>query len=243
MPQDDFIIDDTQSAGTAVPDEPQTFSIGGQDYTAEQLSKYVELGKIGEEAETKYSTKIDRVWPEYTRTSQELKAAKERLAELEEIAEQAAQAPVSDTPQDEQIRQAKAAARKIGIVTDEDFENFMSQNFRKYYQVERESEQIYNDAKSLSEKYNGGDGRPAFDTVDMLQYMVDNEIKNPELAYKIRYEKELDAWKEAQLAKSKKPGMVTESGSSVSSKTPTDVKPTRDNLGELVREALGQTAE
>lgn len=241
MAQDDFIIDDTKSQGQ---DDPQVFNINGAEYTADQLKKYVELGKIGEEAETKYSTKLDRVWPEYTKTSQELKATKQKLSEMESmIQEQQSKTPLMPANEDQAIREAKQAARKLGLVTDEDFEAVLAKSFRKYYQQERESEKIYNDAISLESKYDGKDGRPAFVAQEMLEYMVENQISNPEVAYKIKYENEIDAWKEAQLSRAKKPGMVTEGRSTTGFKAPTDVRPTKDNLSRLVSEALNLPAE
>lgn len=244
MAQDDFIVDDTQQNTGQQNDDVQTFNIGGIEYTAEQLEKYISLGKIGEEAETRFNTKLDKVWPEYTKTSQELKATKERLDELEALAEQQQQeTPITDINQEQAIREAKQAAKKIGLVTDDDFEELLSNAFRKYYIQERESERIYNEAVEMSNKYNGSDGRPAFDVQDMLEYMVENNIADSGIAYKIRYEKELDAWKEQQLSKSKKSGMVTEEGSSAGFKTAPDIKPNKDNLGQLISESLGLTAE
>lgn len=241
MAQDDFIIDDTKSQGQ---DDPQVFNINGAEYTADQLKKYVELGKIGEEAEAKYSTKLDRVWPEYTKTSQELKATKLKLSEMEELAkEQQAKTPLMPENEDQAIREAKQAARKLGLVTDEDFEAVLAKSFRKYYQQERESEKIYNDAISLEGKYDGKDGRPAFVAQEMLEYMVENSISNPEVAYKIKYENEIDAWKESQLSRAKKPGMVTEGRSTTGFKAPTDIRPNKDNLSRLVSEALNLPAE
>ena len=52
------------------------------------------------------------------------------------------------------------------------------------------------------------------------------------------HEDALDSWKEQQLGKTKKPGLVTETSSSAGSKRPAEVKVTRDNLNQLVSEAL-----
>ena len=40
--------------------------------------------------------------------------------------------------------------------------------------------------------------------IAILEYMRDNGINDPELAYKIKYEKELDAWKEKKISSAKK---------------------------------------
>ena len=46
--------------------EPNKIEIEGEQFTKEELSKLIGLGKIGKDAEDKYHTKIDKVWPEYT---------------------------------------------------------------------------------------------------------------------------------------------------------------------------------
>ena len=47
--------------------EIEKVKIGEQEYTQEELDRYVKLGKLAQEAEDKYNTKLDRVWPEYTK--------------------------------------------------------------------------------------------------------------------------------------------------------------------------------
>jgi hypothetical protein len=215
-----------------------TFSLGDKQYTKEELETLVRLGEIGREAEERYNTKLDRVWPEYSRINNENKELLEKIKTYETT--QPNQANISEIS-DADKEQARKAAKELGILTRDELENLgviTGESFRTAYQRERAAERLLETATGLEKTYNGQDGRPAFKAEDMLRYMLDSNIQDPELAYKIRYEKELDSWKEQQLAKGRKPGLVTEQTSSMGAKTPKQVKITRDNLDQMIAEQL-----
>ena len=67
---------------------------------------------------------------------------------------------------------------------------------RTFYAEQRAAEKLLDRTEKLESDFNGADGRPKFEKIAILEYMRDNGINDPELAYKIKYEKELDAWKE-----------------------------------------------
>lgn len=227
--QDDL----TNALGDNVQDEK--IKLGETEYTQAELNEMVGFAKTVREQEAKYNTKFDKVWPEYSRSQTELKRLQ---TELEE-----ARKTKVEIPQDEQVQieEAKKAAKKLGILTKDDLAELgilTRQDFEQNYKVQRATERLLEDADKLEKEINGGDGRPAFKKADILQYMNDTGIQNMEVAYKIKYENELDAWKEGKLAGAKKGGMNTmESGPTVN-KGPKDVKITKDNLNALVAEAM-----
>lgn len=225
----------TQSEGvTQQSAEPSKIKLGETEYSQEELNRLVGLGRLAEEAEKKYNTKIDKVWPEYGRTKQREKELENEIEKLRNP-----QPKVAESEADA-IKEAKDAARKLGIVIDEDFDSRLQKSFRTYYQQERAAEKLLEDAKDMESEIDGKDGRPAFKTQEVLEFMAENGINNLETAYKVKYEKELDSWKESQLGKAKRSGMTTTiqgSGAGVS-KQPSNVKITRDNLSQLVSEAL-----
>jgi len=45
----------------------EKITLGENEYSQDELKELVNLGKIGKEAEEKYNTSIDKVWPEYSR--------------------------------------------------------------------------------------------------------------------------------------------------------------------------------
>jgi len=61
----------------------QNYKFGEEEYTQEQLEELVNFGKLAKEAEEKYDTKIDRVYPEFTKKSQKLKEYEQRIQEYE----------------------------------------------------------------------------------------------------------------------------------------------------------------
>ena len=99
------------------------------------------------------------------------------------------------------------------------------------------TEKLLEECAGLEEEVTGEDGRPKFNTEDMLKHMEETGIKSPMKAYKDKYEKELDEWKESELNKTRGSSLPTLS-SMGTNKQPIAPKVTKDNLNEMVREAL-----
>ena len=150
----------------------QTIKVGEKEYTPEQLQALVSLGEIGQEMESKWNTKIDKVYPEFSKVKNDFKALEEENARLK-----APKAPVA--PQegeevglsDEDIAKAKKEARKIGIVTDEAFDEFMNNKFREYFVRERAIEKTMENLDRLESEISGEDGRPKFVKEDVVRFM------------------------------------------------------------------------
>lgn len=214
------------------PVEVEKIKVGEEEFTQDQLKEYVNLGKLGKEAETKYNTKLDKVWPEYSRAQNELKQARE---ELETLKKQ----PKQELSLDDQevYRQARENAKKLGIITDETFDAMLDQKFQQRFSEQMQARDLLNGAKSLEGKYNGNDGRPKFNTNEILEHMQETGIRDPERAYKDKYESEIDQWRESQFTK-RKTGFSTTTGSTAGTKMPAPVKVTKDNLDQLVAEML-----
>ena len=212
----------------------EKIKVGEKEYTQEELQDLVGMGEKTREIETSLNTKIDRVYPEYTKATQKNKEYEAKLKEIESR---------SNTPQnfdEESIKQAREAAKKIGIVTKDEFAQYMEEHFRPAYLRERQAEKLLDDCKSLETELDGTNGQPKFKTQEVLQWMADNGGKSPRQAYKMIYEKEIDAVKQAELGKVKRPGMVTEATSNAGGKEPEKVPVTKDNIEQLMKEALGQ---
>ena len=219
-------------------EEIEKIKLGEDEYTQDELQRYVELGKIGVEAEEKYNTKLDKVWPEYSKKSNELKEAQEKLDELQGQIEQKVESG-EKTPV-EGIEEAKEAAKRLGIVTDDAFEEFMGKSFRKYYMQERSAERLLDEAKSLEKELDGKDGRPKFDTEEVLTFMSENPgFKDINKAYEAMHPEEMAEWRANKILEGKKKGIVTQE-ESPTNKRPEEVKVTRSNLKQLVSEIVNQ---
>ena len=211
----------------------EKIKVGEKEYTQDELSDLVGMGEKTREIESTLNTKIDRVYPEYTKLSQK---AKEYEAKIKEY-ETKSQTPNLD---EDSIKQAREAAKKIGIVTEDGFTDFMSKNFRQFYLQERQAEKLLDECGTLEKEFDGSNGQPKFKTEEVLKWMDENGGRNPKQAYKLMYEKEIDEYKQRVLGEAKRPGMVTETTGMVGGKQPAGVKVTRDNIDDLMREALGQ---
>src|SRR5271166_2619675 len=98
---------------------PEQIIINGQEYNPEDATRFIELGKKYNEIESKLNTSLDKVYPEYTRTTQELKSIKEQMAERDKtIAELNANKTKVEVPEDKQ--NALKAARELGLA-DQDY--------------------------------------------------------------------------------------------------------------------------
>lgn len=215
--------------------------IGDQEFSMEEAQEFINLGKQTKEIETKYNTKMDRVYPEYIKTTQQLKEAegyKEKFTTLEQQIEQ--QKLGAQGLSEDQIIQAREQLYNImggKPMTASEFDNAYQQRRAQ----EKAVEGILNDVDKL--KSNVKDGMPDFDKKELLEFMDQTGITSPESAYKIKYEKELDDWKMSKLSSGKRGGLFTITNSQAGGKQPSDVRPNKDNLAAMVSEALGGNPE
>src|SRR3990167_2238962 len=156
------------------PLAPSTLKIGDTEYTQEQVEEMVTRAQEVERLESQYNTKLDRVWPEYGKSQNRLKELEE---ELEDLKMKAANQPQPEVLPEEQIRQARDAAKRIGLVTDDEFLNTMSKNFKSLYQQERQAERLIDEGQRFEKEINGSDGRPKFVLEDILEHMVETGHK------------------------------------------------------------------
>lgn len=221
------------------PQEPQEevvekITIGEEEFDPEDLKEIVNKGKFAREVEEKYNTKIDKVWPEYTKATQELKALREEKQEWEASKQKEVEAkPQEELTEAEMIQRAKTEAKRLGIVTVDDMDSYITNKLNTI----KEAENILDQCKELEKDFKGDDGRPKFDTVEILEHMKETGIRSPAKAYKDKYEEQLDKWKEQQYAQARKKGIYTEDGSG-GNREPTSVKLTKDNLEEALRDVL-----
>lgn len=206
-------------------------TVGDAQYSQEELSRYVGLGKLGAEMEDKWNTKIDAVYPNYTRSREEVKSLQDQLAE--------AQAKIPEatlTPDAEQSKEALRILKdQFGVVTKSD----LRQLFDQQYEEKSASEKLFNAVTGYSKEVDGTDGRPAFKAEEVLQHMQDTGIKDPMRAYKDKYENEIDAWKAAILVKGEvRDSIISVTSPTAGAKQPNEVRPTKDNLQQLLNDAL-----
>jgi len=162
-----------------------------------------EIGKLYVDLETHLG--------ERDKTPAELGEIRNQLTELRE-----AILSKDKPPEDVAAANTRNYLKSIGIPTTEDLEKAKEEG-RKGYELDR----INSD---LVKKYDGKDGRPAFNSQEIGTYAIQNGIQNlpPETVYKLRYEKELDDWKAQQVLKGNRAPAVPGQGKGAQEPTPPD---------------------
>lgn len=226
MADDTFFNEENKEAPA---EETQTFKLGDKEYTQEEIQSLVGLGELAKEAETKYNTKIDKVFPAFTRATQERNEALEKLKSYENPAPQPIQSNTNFSLSEEQRTQAIQQLKDLGFVSKEDAQ-------KQAYEVLQGQKLIENIDSLITDAQT--QGNPLTTREDLLGHMGYTGIKDPRKAYKDLFETELDQIKEKKLASIKPGGMVTTEASTAGSKNPVTVKATRANLAQLIAEAL-----
>lgn len=232
---DEFFDANQETAGEEAPVEK--IKVGDEEFTQEELAKLVGLGKIGAEAESKYKTKIDRVWPQFQTVINEKRQLEDKIKEYETKANEPKIEPTKEQLTAEQVKaEAIKQAKELGLVTKEDFEKAVTQKTMEIIQ----GQNLINDISEVIDNM-ATDGLPSTTVEDVLQHMQETGIKNPEKAYKDMFEKE---WVKSQMDKVnslKKAGLPTTERSTAGSKEPAPVKlrgMSDSDLANLVSESL-----
>mgnify|MGYP001594517767 CR=1 FL=1 len=223
----DFI--NTEEETSEETQEVQKVKVGEKEYTQEELSKLVGLGEIGAEAEERYNIKLDGVWPKFGQAIDQVKKLEAELEQSKQV--QAPKDPNAELTPEEIGKQARAEAKKLGLLTIEDANEYVDRRI--------EAIELRKDVQSVVEEAEEKYGiKTAEDTI--LNHMVETGIKNPIKALKDLYEEKIDAWKEQQLQSLKKPGMATETTTTAGAKEPQVEPITRDNLSARIDEVLNR---
>lgn len=230
---------------------PEQIIINGREYSSEDATQLIELGNKWKETESKLNTSLDKVYPEYTRTTQELKDAKaqiaERDAEIEKFRQQQA-AKERDEQTPDEVKKAKQAARELGLA-DEDYlkeKGYMTRGEVEEYLSQQQRNQeagkaVLDQCAQLEKEIDGSDGRVPFDTEAVLFYANGKNIADVKEAYNQMNKKGNAKWEADQIAKEERPGLTTlQPGGN---KEPKRVKYTNDNIGQALGEWLNGLPE
>ena len=228
---------------------PEQIIINGQEFSLEDAGRLIELGKGREEIEKQLNTSIDKVYPEFTRTSQQNKQLEQDLAEAKTQLEgfQKKQDAGTETPKD--VAEARKAARELGLLDKDSLkeQGYLTKDEVETYFNERLSQQqnaqiLLDQCQKFEKDIDGSDGRVPFDTDAVLSYMtakgtVGQNFATPLEAYKALNKKGNAKWEAKELEKAERPGLTTLKAGG--KKAPVEDKVTFDNFGEKFRELTG----
>lgn len=224
-------------------DIPQTISINGVDYDPTELQSFIDKGKQTLDLEKQWDTPVDKVWPEYGKTREQLSTiSQERDTARRELEEfKSKQSAGTDTPTD--LREAQEAARKLGIVIKDDFEkegyikkDDLPKYFENFSKQQEEVRKVLDRANELEKEIDGNDGRPAFNKKVVLAYANAYNIPNLKEAYEDMNKSQLESWKSQQVDSKRSKGLKTLGTGG--NKEPQESKVTDDNVSDRLQEAL-----
>ena len=244
MTNNDF-FNKEQAMETPEAQEIQTISLGEKEYSQEELQKLVGLGEKAVELETKWNTPINSLMPEYTKVTQTKAEQEKRIAELEaqvqEAVSTATQKKLAEgetLTYEEQQRVAREEAKKLGLVTSDDFDKYY--NERKEKEVtESMAKQLISDVNTFVEKQSS-EGKPKISTKELIEAMDERGVGDYEYVYTKLFEKEVDDWKLKQLSSNKPSSFYTQTTSSAGAKVPEERRVTSDNLSAVIDEVLAR---
>jgi len=229
MAKDDFFNKNLKEEPVEEIKEPviEKIKLGEDEYSQDELQKLVGLGKIGLEAEQRYNRSIDKFWPEYTKTRQELDDLKKQQSEREQT-ELAQKVQTGEQLSPEELRkQALSQAEELGLVHKGNIRQFINETLAARDLLE-EAEMVIEQEISV--------GKPKTTVEELLKHMEETGIRIPAKAYKDKFETEIDKWKEIQLAKVKQSGLETQESSTAGAKQPPERTPlTKDTLSDALR--------
>jgi len=222
------------------PEAPEPIKLGDKTYSQEELNHLVELGSRAGEIEKTHGP-LDKVVSEFGRRAEEVGKYRKEIDELKKKYE--APQPQSGELTEEQRLMARVQLEKLiggKPLTAEELNTQLDQ----WYTTRRSAEKLLEKCDDYQKEISGEDGRPKFVTEQILNHMQETGIRDPLKAYKDKFEPELEKWKSGELNKSKATGFVTQEPTGLTPKQPRDVKVTKENLSQLVSEAIyGATQE
>ena len=208
-------------------EEPEKVKIGEKEYGQEELARVVGLGELGMELETKWNTKLEKVYPEFTKATQERDVYKKQVDEYETAKTKDKAAKGEELSPEETKKQALVEAEGLGLIHTGNVNQIIA-NYLAARDLIDDTEAVISQAEE--------DGKPKTTVDDLLAHMETTGIKSPDKAYKDKFEKELDELKEKKLASIKGNGMQTMDTSTAGSKEPEIPKLTNlDALRDAMR--------
>lgn len=222
---------------------PTTISINGVDYDPTDLQSLIDKGTQTRDLEKQWDTPVDKVWPEYGKSREQLSSlAQEKAALQAEIQQFKAKEQAGvETPAD--VKSAREAARQLGLTLDEDLDkkgyirkDDLEKYFGEYSQKQEAVKSILAKADGLEKEIDGTDGRPSFNKKVVLAYANAYNIPDLKEAYEDMNKPALDAWKATQINANKSKGLKTLGTGGA--KQPSETKLNPDNVGDALSESL-----
>lgn len=187
-------------------EEKETIKLGDQEFSADELTDLIGAGKKLKELEEKQGQPVEDILTSWGRRGETIGEQKKKLEEAEKELERFKNPPAKEELDREALKkEVLEEMRGFGFAPKEE----LLKEFNDLYQTNRSNEKLLAQVKRVSREAKA-DGKPEVEPVKLLEFMADpNNPRDPEKAYKVMFEKELEEWKENRINLAKKPNMVT----------------------------------
>lgn len=228
---------------------PSKIVINGEEFDSKEAQELIGKGRLAREFEQKWNSPIDSLASAYGKSQSELQTYKSQVDQYKNQLAQFEQKKDAgtDTPQD--LKQAREAAKKLGIVLDEDingkfisvekFDEMLNERLTKREEQQKQVQSILSQASELEKELDGSDGRPKFHKKAVLAYAAQYGIADVRKAYEDMWSDELKGWQDSKVKENKRPAIQTIK-STGGTKEPVRQKITDENLVQALREARGE---
>lgn len=222
--------------------------LGDSEYDMDQVQGWVEKAKAIEDFETKQGQPWDEVvksWGQRGEVIGKFKKATgaetpEELQERRAAEEKSALESRANSGQELTAEEQEKLAKETLTKYLNDLGYVDKTSFDQMYHERRSGEKLLNQVGKIL-KTAEKEGKPTTTVEELLTFMADpSNPKDPEKAYKLKFEKELDDWKEQKLSSLKKKEVQTEPTSQAGVSREPDIRPasTKEDLRARIREAL-----
>lgn len=206
---------DFQNSGDTEKEISQKIKLEDSEYTQDELKDLVKYGRLAKEVETKHNTKVDRLMPEYTKATQQVKELTERLDQAQkQLLENKREIRQDDDLTPEQKRAALKKLEELGTITIDNLESKIDKLVDGKVQSILAGRDLLADVKSAI-KWAKEDFGIEASTEDVLTYMQENGFRDPKRALKDKFEEQIDKSKQQKWMESKGPEFRTLSQKSV----------------------------
>jgi len=191
--------DGVESSGSIVEDTTTTSQVESNPTqeakaTTGKSQKPAEAGMgTAEDSGAVTSTKPRSIpYERFEEVIRERNEAREKALLLDKLQQDPtiAQAFLKNVPREEVdpvIAEADRKIQELGYVRKQDVALMIEQVIAEKEFIR----EFGNKLNSLSEKYNGSDGKPKFEPEEIVKFMDEYGIKDPEMAYELKYKEEL----------------------------------------------------
>ena len=199
---------------------PSKIKVGEVEFSQEELNDLIGSGQKLKELEKTQGQPIDDILSSWGRRGETIGTQKKQIEDMTKELEDFKKPKVE--PTDEEVTQEEiiAQAKKLGLLTMDDAKNLADEIYRN----NRAGEMLLDQTNKVIEEAKK-DGKPEITAEELLEFMADpNNPKNPEIAYEVKFKKEIKEWESKQLDTLKTKGMDTET------KLPLEKVPERKSL-------------